>query len=94
MPHPSLIPALLDLQENGTGNGAYIYEAKTGNEYLVGTLEAAEAQCRYHFVEVRGVKCRVIERAYNYPMGTEWIVRPWTTIELAIIAASRPAAAA
>lgn len=92
MTYPSLISALLDLQKNGTGNGAYIYGASNGNDFLVGTLDVAESQCRYHFIEVRGGKCRIIERSYNFPSATEWIVRPWTTIELAVAGAARPAA--
>ncbi len=51
--------------------------------------------CQYHVVWCpkyrRGVLVSGADRRLK---ATEWIVRPWTTIELAIIAESRPAAAA
>jgi hypothetical protein len=90
----SFVDALRDLQRNGTAKGAYIHDTRAADGFLIGSLENAERDCRYHFVEVRGGNCRVIERAYNFPMRTEWLVRPWQAIELALLQARRAPLAA
>ena len=94
MCHSTYIEALTHLQRNGVADGAYIYDMFPSFSFHVGTIDQAESRCRFHFVEVRADRCRIIERSYNFPQKSEWIVRPWITIEQAIIAAQRPNLAA
>lgn len=94
MSFPTLVEALTHLQRNGVSQGAHIYEIYPSFDFHIGTIVDAETKCRFHYMEVRGDNCRIIERSFNFPQKSEWIVRPWKSIDLALLDAQRPHLAA
>ena len=80
---------LLEAQRLAGSKSVFVHDNKHDLTYSVGESNDAERLCRYHYVEVRADLCRNIERAYNFPSGTEWLVRPWKPIRQVVADARR-----